>query len=386
MKTIKYKIRKIICYIISKIPRNHNVAVYGSWFGRKFADNSKYLFLYANREHSFKKNIWITKNDEVLNELSNKGFECYLYNSFKGIYYQLLAKYVFICTGIDDVNSTFISGATIVNLWHGVPLKKVCNDDEINFAKIDKNIKQINSIITKNEYSVCTSKKFIDIYKSAFGKESNYILNFGQPRNDVFYDEQLEDENEFIQNIKYNGKRIILYMPTHRNEGKTIFPIDKVIDLNKLDLFCEQNNSIFLLKLHFYHQNDKNDLLEKCKNVINITNVNVDSQLLLKYSDILITDYSSCYIDYLLLNREIIFYPFDLKEYMSFDRDLYFDYFEATYDNYVYSYDELETKLAQSINNKISNDQEKLLDFFYDKQNRFNVSKRVIDFVKNIKR
>lgn len=42
--------------------------------------------------------------------------------------------------------------------------------------------------------------------------------------------------------------------------------------------------------------------------------------------DILITDYSSIYFDYLLTDRPVIFFPFDYEEYVAYDRDLYYDY------------------------------------------------------------
>jgi len=51
---------------------------------------------------------------------------------------------------------------------------------------------------------------------------------------------------------------------------------------------------------------------------------------LLPSIDILITDFSGVYIDYLLLNRPIIFTPFDIQQYLSNDRELYEDYEDAT--------------------------------------------------------
>lgn len=45
-------------------------------------------------------------------------------------------------------------------------------------------------------------------------------------------------------------------------------------------------------------------------------------------SDALITDYSSVFFDYLLLNKPIIFFPYDYEEYLKNDRELYVDYYE----------------------------------------------------------
>ena len=55
-----------------------------------------------------------------------------------------------------------------------------------------------------------------------------------------------------------------------------------------------------------------------------------DINYLLPHTDLLITDYSSVYFDYLLLNRPIIFAPFDMESYQAIDREFYEDYHLAT--------------------------------------------------------
>ena len=52
------------------------------------------------------------------------------------------------------------------------------------------------------------------------------------------------------------------------------------------------------------------------------------TQDLLLITDILFTFYSSCYIDFLNTGRTIIFYPYDLNDYITHDRELYFDYYD----------------------------------------------------------
>jgi CDP-glycerol glycerophosphotransferase len=40
----------------------------------------------------------------------------------------------------------------------------------------------------------------------------------------------------------------------------------------------------------------------------------------------LITDYSSIFIDFLLTDKPIIFYSYDIEHYLKKDREMYFDY------------------------------------------------------------
>ena len=66
------------------------------------------------------------------------------------------------------------------------------------------------------------------------------------------------------------------------------------------------------------------------KNVIFINDEQIgnDINLALKSVDVLITDYSGIYFDYLLLNKPIVFFPFDYDYYKNKDRGFYYDYFD----------------------------------------------------------
>ena len=74
-------------------------------------------------------------------------------------------------------------------------------------------------------------------------------------------------------------------------------------------------------------------------------------QLSLLETDILITDYSSSYFDYLLLNRPIIFAPFDLDSYLNQERGFYFDYDSHTPGEKALNWDELLSCIENSVNN-----------------------------------
>lgn len=66
---------------------------------------------------------------------------------------------------------------------------------------------------------------------------------------------------------------------------------------------------------------------DKCSRILSYSgHDDIDVQELLAISDILITDYSSCYFDFLLLNRPVTFYAYDLEDYRSNDRGFYYDY------------------------------------------------------------
>ena len=72
---------------------------------------------------------------------------------------------------------------------------------------------------------------------------------------------------------------------------------------------------------------------------VDLTAKDFDPQELLFISDLLITDYSSCYIDYLLLKRPVIFYFYD--SYETEDNELYFTPQDHKVGDVCYSEEEL---------------------------------------------
>ncbi|MBS5949715.1 MAG: CDP-glycerol glycerophosphotransferase family protein [Clostridium sp.] len=373
--------KMVISYLSFLSIRNKNKVIFGAWFGDKFLDNSKYLFKQMNKVDNIR-NIWITSNENVYNRVKLQGYEVYMSSSIKGIYHQLTACKYFTCTGKDDVSSFLLSGAEHIELWHGIPLKKIMNDDKITnnddnvkFAK--KLFREIMAWPEKKFYKVIsTSKEFSKIYTGAFAVKPMQILQLGQPRNDVFFDDSLEDE-DFPK--EYKEKKIILYMPTHRKEGKIKFDIENILNLKEINDLCENNNILFLIKKHYFHKNEVIDL-SNYQNIIDITNLDFDSQMLLKYTDILISDYSSCYIDYLLLDRPIIFYNFDYDDYLKNDREMYFDYDLVTPGSKVNTCEELVKEIDNLLKNKDEYNEERneVRNLFYDVNNQGIVSSKII--------
>ena len=114
-------------------------------------------------------------------------------------------------------------------------------------------------------------------------------------------------------------------------------------------MFLEENNILFCIKLH-----PKSKLNEEFRNIqsenIMVINKDADPYVFLKMADVLITDYSSIYFDYLLLDRPIIFFAYDLEEYLNDSREMYFDYDEFTPGEKVNDYQELKKSILRCVN------------------------------------
>lgn len=361
-------------YLSMLVPKNKKICVFGAWLGEKYADNTKQVFETAQQYKELRP-IWITKNPAVVEEVRSLGYEAYHFTSLKGIWYQLRAKYAFVTNGISDFKHAFLGRAVFINLWHGVPLKKVGYDDKYACDWDSKKRRFRDKIIhvpLGNEYVVATSETIAQIYESAFRCPKEKVLCLGQPRNDVFFQSH--------ERILFPGKRVILYAPTHRKEGREEIALSRLFDLERLNAFCQEHDYYFVVKKHFYHKGEQ-EQLETYERIQDITVTQCDTQMLLVETDILITDYSSIYIDYMLLNRPILFYNYDYEQYLKEDRQMYFSYQDVTPGAKVKTWEELLQELERLMDGyeyELEKRQQ-ILELFYCQEGRQAVSTVLLD-------
>jgi CDP-glycerol glycerophosphotransferase len=124
--------------------------------------------------------------------------------------------------------------------------------------------------------------------------------------------------------------KLLLYMPTHRDkstrEGHTFDPFQQAgFDSSRLEEVLEEKNIVLLYKGHFF--DSANQGLQSASRIITVTDDDYDDiYTFIKDVDILLTDYSSIYFDFLLCRKPIILFPFDMDDYVAYSRPFYFDY------------------------------------------------------------
>lgn len=169
----------------------------------------------------------------------------------------------------------------------------------------------------KYTYGIVGNDNLKEIYSEVWGIDEASILSTGMPRLDNFLNR--EYMNDIIKRFfsiypTLSGKRIITFAPTYRgfSQNDAYYDYEK-IDLEKIYNMCLDTNSVFLLKFHHFITN-KISVDEKYLDCIyDLSDFNLNE--LLYVTDILVTDYSSCFYDFLLLNRPIIFYVYDKDIY-----------------------------------------------------------------------
>lgn len=324
------------------VPRRKDVWVFGAWFGHQYTDNSRYLFDYVCVNESSIRAIWLSREKHIVEEVRRAEREAYLINSWMGYWLSCRAGLVVCSSGNRDVNRVGISRAKRLHLWHGAPLKKIGLDDKITENPDDRPMGQRlvwwawHTVFpfTKERWDAIASTSPIisERFRTAFGLDESKIKLTGWPRNDIILCSEPEPIPVLESIIEsWNAKSVILYAPTFRDCGE----VDLFSGSNKADLedCLSRHNAVMLIKMH-YVDRDIGLAIGSSSNQSRIHWV-VDDDLpdpnpLLPHVDILVTDYSGISYDFLLLNRPIVFAPFDLEQYVTQCRELYEDYNEAT--------------------------------------------------------
>lgn len=353
-----------------------------------FSNNTKCLFLYLNNNKNLNlKTIWLCDDDIMLAEFQKRGFKnIYKRNSLKGLYYSLKAKYWFTDYSIETIASLFLSYNSIcINFWHGIPLKKI-GKDVVRQRQLNKISRFIKLILQKKEdYFILNNSYEQEIYKRAFELNDSQMQTLCSPRTDIFYtdipsfDLFMTQDYEHIKFLHKNNKKLIIYMPTYRDTGKDISGWLKSDHLRNL---LKQNNSVMICKLHPLDKNSLNfDLGDEFYKMTNDSDV----YAILKYTNALITDYSSINFDYTLLDKPIIYYVPDLEEYQETCRGFYTPYEEFAVGDVCENEKEL-LKAINDVTSNIDNNKEKrkiLRNKMFKYQDGKNC-KRIIEFLRGL--
>lgn len=239
-------------------------------------------------------------------------------NSIGGVYKQLRAKLFISTVQFSDYQPYWMTNCTLLDLGHGHPIK----DPGVSVTS-EESIKLMRYLQRGVRFCKISSSSFAkQIAINYFQISPNNAFVCGFARNDVFFDSTLRDGNNVIIDDIKKGRKAIVYMPTHRSSGHRRMDMSAILDLPAIQEMCEEHNVVFIIKKHYYHKNEI-ECLEKYPNIFDITNnVEIETQTLLYQADILISDYSACYVDYLLLNRPLVFYHYDIDDFEKEERSL----------------------------------------------------------------
>lgn len=202
-----------------------------------------------------------------------------------------------------------------VQTWHGDrAIKKICYDIE---SDVEKRIEETCD-------RVLTGSKFgEDMFRTAFRYRGEY-LRAGAPRNDILVKDDPADVRRVRKKLGVGeGTRLLLYAPTYRDD-QSVIPKSAQMDLDRTLACLEKKTGERWLCLFRAHYLSAGIDLEAVRGrVVDVTRYDDMAELLLA-ADMVLTDYSSCALDYILRDKPAIFYIADWDDYVA-TRGVYFD-------------------------------------------------------------
>ncbi len=320
--------------LISVSPIRKRVVI-GCSSGKYFDGNSKRMFevMYSQKRDVY----FFTRDRKLYDKLRDVYNDKIVFSySIKGLYVFLTSEIIILSHGVYDTTPfyPFQKFKKVANLWHGFPFKAIGTRVK-GCSKLE--IEKIVNVNKRTDLMISSSPIESQILSKSFGVDINNIHVTGYPRYDVL----INHNSNIIDKLDLDKtKKIILYAPTFRDNTITsIFPFDDY-SLNLLLTMLEELDAILLLR---FHKNEKDRLREKV--IFNDRIIDFDQAYLhevneiLPFVDLLITDYSSIFMDFVILDKPMIFLPYDVNYYEQY-RGLNFDWEDFYPGVIVFSFDD----------------------------------------------
>lgn len=300
-----------------------HTVLYEAFYGRGMLCNPYAIFnaLFHDPKYKNFKHIWVLDDLSAHQDLiekyrKNRNVRFVQYGSRSYLKALCSAKYLVN-------NSTFLSyfvkkpEQVYVNTWHGIPLKHMGYDQpngKVNTANTVRNFLQADYLIAAN---TLMSDMYLKAYKLD-GLYSGKVLECGYPRLDTTVHCVRE---QVLQDLRANGvkvdenKKIILYAPTWK--GNDFYNPDcDIADYIEFKKIIEQNTNTdeyqVLIKVHQAIYTRIKDEIDQYDYIVPAT---VDANVILSVTDVLISDYSSIFFDYLVTGRPVLFYIPNISSY-----------------------------------------------------------------------
>ena len=211
----------------------------------------------------------------------------------------------------------------IIQLWHASGAFKLVGYSRVGkpggpdpYSRVHKNY----------SHAIVSSTHDVPFYAEAFGIPESRMVPTGIPRMDRFFDDDARAaglraaRQAFPASI---GRFTILFAPTFRGESarNASYDLDR-LDWAALNALCVEKDAVLIVRMHPFVTGPLGIPAELTDRLIDGSATTVDVNDILFAVDLLITDYSSIVFEFSTLHRPMLFFAYDLDEYVA-DRDFY---------------------------------------------------------------
>lgn len=327
--------------------------------------------------------LYVYKDDsmpESIEEaLITQGIRILRPNSWRSFYHILTAG-VFILSHVprDAHLSKKSKRRKVLGLWHGVAFKNI--ESQMLFVSESK-MELIKNNARLYDLMIASSKADKEYLAKSFLVDKDIIDVTGLPRYELLkpcypFDKFLGLQKTKLDRIKSNRK-LLLYAPTFRENGDSAFDQIRNEEWKRLNSFLEKHNCILGLRPHSYDNKYPPSITENMASMVWISQEEfTESNLILQFVDMLIVDFSSIWIDFLLLDRPILGFAKDFDHYCNKERGFAYDFEKTFPDTFTHNVDELIINLYQLLT---SDDQVKEYGYAKDKFHKYSLETNYIE-------
>lgn len=330
----------------SLTPKQENLWVFSGFNMNVYMDNTKYLYEYICEKHPEIQAVWVTKNKQVFNQLSEENKPVVMWRTRQCRKLVSRASVAFIdhfkMTDVDNY-SGFNDKTKVVQLWHGVGLKsmrdvveettyqgvrydreKILKPEDKGWTRFVKKLWYFRHAYYSERFEhyfmlLCPGQERVEQIAKTMGVPLDRCFMSGHPRN-IYLHSASEGED----------KRDILYAPTFRwnpaVEKQLCGQLTEAAEMIEEYLAAEDRNLVIRLHpLTWRNYGRDLEMLEEKYAHIHVDREKDVYKTLGDYA-LLITDYSSIAYDFVLLDRPVVFFNFDYEDYCKNDHAINYDY------------------------------------------------------------
>lgn len=350
-------------------PRRREEWVFGS--GAGVAQGAWELWQEVARREPEARMTWLVANEAQAEQATDAGIDWEHAQSWRGFVRTLRAGTAVVTHGLGDVNRYASGGSFLVQLWHGIPLKRIHLDSPATFALGDRLPAAAGALLRR---AYLASTRAISLFPvpsalvgeriaSAFGLDPARIAVTGDPRDEALVRGDAAARRAAARRILRGagvlsrsdaGRRLVFFAPTWR-DGEEDPSVPTPTERAALEELAEELDLLVLVRPHPLGVGAYRAAIAGSERLRMVDADDVqDVNEILSAMDVLVTDYSSVALDYSLGGGRIVWFAPDRADYEA-SRGLYEDY-DLTTGGHVASWGEVVGLLREVLEDRAASD------------------------------
>ena len=323
------------------VPRSPQRWVFGSGIG--LGEGALVLHDHVRTVDPARRITWLASSADELAEARARGMRALRKRGPRGLWATLRAGVVVVTHGFGDVNRFGVSGARVVQLWHGIPLKRLHLDTGATLGlPLIGSLPGVGRLMTalyrragaQIALFAVASEVVAARIRSAFGLPASRVIVSGDPRDDVLLAGSAESRREAARALvsRALGAQlaegpIVLYAPTWR-DGARDAAIPTASEWQAIASWADRSRATLLIRSHPLGAGSYAEGAARSPRIRLLgRDVLTDVTGALPAVDVLVTDYSSIAFDAAIAQVPSVFFAPDLANYLA-TRGLYQPYRE----------------------------------------------------------